>query len=206
MEYNPFSEEYQKAHVLDKFNTLRFERCDGTIDPDKYLQHFLALMMIQNASDVELCCLFPIPLWDSALSLLASLAPWSISSIQELEQEFRYHFVAQREIISTFNYLLTIEQQPQETVQAYIEKFNKEAMKVPSLSDREHIQACKHSLRSLSLIKVLVTKRIPSINDLLDAMHEFINGEISVQSMQEHLESRFGDNKGKKPFRAYTEH
>lgn len=72
-----------------------FNRYDGTTGPDKYLQHFLALMMIHNASDVELCRLFPNSLWDSALSWLDSLAPRSISGFRELGQKFRHHFEAQ---------------------------------------------------------------------------------------------------------------
>lgn len=73
-------------------------------------------------------------------------------------------------------------------VQAYIERFNKEAIKVASLSDQEHIQAYKHGLRSLSLTKVLATKRLLSVDDLLDIVYEFIKGEISMQSKQDHLE------------------
>lgn len=91
VEYSPFSEEYQKASVSNKFNTLRFDWYDGTTDPDK---HFLALMMIHNALNVELCCLFPNSLRDSALTWLASLAPWSIWGFWELSQKFRHHFMA----------------------------------------------------------------------------------------------------------------
>lgn len=53
-------------------------------------------------------------------------------------------------------------------------------MKVQSLSDRQHIQAYNHGLRSLSLSKVWATKRIPSVDDILDIVYEFIKGEISV--------------------------
>lgn len=68
VEYSPFLEEYQKAPITDKINTLRFDRYDKTRNPDKHMQHFLALMIIHNASDVELCQLFPSSLRDSALS------------------------------------------------------------------------------------------------------------------------------------------
>lgn len=77
-------------------------------------------------------------------------------------------------------------------------------MKVPSLSDREHIKAYKHALRSLSLPKVLATKWLFCVNDLLDVMHEFTKGEICVQSKLDHLESRLEDSKRKRPFRADT--
>lgn len=68
-------------------------------------------------------------------------------------------------------------------------------MKVPSLSDRKHIQAYNHGLRSLSITKVLATKRLLSVNELLNVVHEFIKGEINVQSTQDHLESRLGEIK-----------
>lgn len=55
-------------------------------------------------------------------------------------------------------------------------------MKVSNLCDREHIQANKHSLQSLS---VLTTKTLLTVDHLLDTVHEFIKGEISVQSKRE---------------------
>lgn len=55
-------------------------------------------------------------------------------------------------------------------------------MDVPNLSDQEHIQAYKHGLRSLSLTKLLATKKLHSVDDLLDMVHGFIKGDISVES------------------------
>lgn len=81
------------------------------------------------------------------------------------------------------------------------ERFNKEAMNVPNLSDQEHIQAYKHGLRSLSLTKLLATKKLYSVDDLLDVVHEFIKGDISVESRRDHLENLLGDNKNKSTFR-----
>lgn len=45
---------YQQASMSDKLNTLQFDR-DGMTDLDKCFQHFLALMMIHNVFDVQLC-------------------------------------------------------------------------------------------------------------------------------------------------------
>lgn len=143
-------------------------------------QHLWALMMIHNASDVELCRLFPSSLWDSALSWLALLAPRSILGFRELGQKFRQHFAEKWEIIQASDYLFTIRQQQQETVQDYTERFNKEAMKVSNLSDRDHIQAYKHGYISLSLTKVFAIQKLQSVDDLLDVIHEFIRGEKLV--------------------------
>lgn len=139
-------------------------------------------MMIHNASYVELCQSFPNSLWDSTLSLLASLKPRSISRFRELGQKFRHYFDAQWEIIPASNHLFLVRQQEYETIQAYTKWFNKEGIKVPNIGDRENIQAYKHKLRSLSLTKVLATNRLHFMEDLLDVMHEFIKGEISMQS------------------------
>lgn len=95
--------------ISDKFNTLRFIN-DSTTDQDKYSQHFLALMMIHNASDVELCQLFPSSLQDFTLFWLVSLASRSISRFQELGQKFRHYFIAEQKIIPTSDHLLIIRQ------------------------------------------------------------------------------------------------
>lgn len=59
---------------------------------------------------------------------------------------------------------------------------------MPNLSDREHIQAYRHGLQFLSFTKILATKRLHSVDDLLDVVHEFIKGEINVQCKRDHLE------------------
>lgn len=77
-------------------------------------------------------------------------------------------------------------------------------MKILSFSDLEHIQAHKTWVRTLSLTKVLATKQLLSVDDLLDFAHEFINRKITIQSKRDHLESRLRYRKGKRPFQAYT--
>lgn len=95
-------------------------------------------------------------------------------------KKFRHHFATPREIILAFDYPLTVHQPQFEMVRAYTKQFNKEAMKVPNLSNWEHIQAYKYGLQSFSLTEVLATKNLLIVDHLLDAVHEFIKGEISV--------------------------
>lgn len=66
-------------------------------------------------------------------------------------------------------------------------------MKVLNLSNWEHIQAYNHEVWSLSLTKVLATKRLYSVDDLLDVIHEFINREKRVQTKCNYLESEAGE-------------
>lgn len=132
---------------------------------------------------------------------LALLKSRSISGFRELGQKFQHHFFAQREIIPASDHLLMVHQQQYQTVQAYTERFDKEAMKVPNLSDREHLQEYKHGLRSLSLTKVLATKRLHLVDDLLDVIHEFIKWEIRVKSKRDHLEGGMVEGRSKRPLR-----
>lgn len=71
---------------------------------------------------------------------------------------------------------------------------------VSNLSDQEHIQAYKHGLRSLSLTKILATKHLHSVDDLLDVVHEFIREGISVQSKRDHLEGGTMEGRSKHSF------
>lgn len=79
-----------------------------------------------------------------------------------------------------------------------MEWFNKEVMELPNLSDREHIYAYKHGLRSLSLTKVLAPKCLQSVDVLLDGVHEFIMGDMSVKSKRNHLEGGMGEGRSKR--------
>lgn len=83
---SPLSEAYQQTPIYDKFNTLCF-------DWYGHFQHFLALIMIHNVSDVEFCRFFPSSLLDSTLCWLASLPSCSIFEFQDLGQKFRHHFL-----------------------------------------------------------------------------------------------------------------
>lgn len=76
---SPLSKTTSKP-ISEKFNTLCFKQYNGTTDLDKHLQRFLALMMIHNVFDIELCCLSPSSLRDTTLCWLASLPPRFISS------------------------------------------------------------------------------------------------------------------------------
>lgn len=71
-------------------------------------------------------------------------------------------------------------------------------MKVSNLSDQEHIQAYKHNLRSLYLTKVLANNYFLIVNHLLDTIHEFIKGEISVHNKREQQDTVPMEGKGKK--------
>lgn len=73
-------------------------------------------------------------------------------------------------------------------------------MEVPNFSDREHIEDYKHGLRSIFLTKILATKRLDLVDDLLNTSHDFIKGEFSVQSKHDHLENRLGKCKNKYSF------
>lgn len=72
-------------------------------------------------------------------------------------------------------------------------------MKGLNLSDWEHIQAYKPEIYFLSLTKILATKQLLTVNNLLDTVHEFIKGEISIQNKREQQDTVFIEEKGKKP-------
>lgn len=47
------------------------------------------------------------------------------------------------------------------------------------------MQVYMHGLQSLSLTTVFATKTLLTVDKLLDVVHEFIKGEISVQSKRD---------------------
>lgn len=73
-------------------------------------------------------------------------------------------------------------------------------MNVSNLSDQEHIQAYEHGIRPLSWTKLLATKNLLTFDKLLDTIHEFIKGEISVKNKSKQHDNIFTEGKGRKPY------
>lgn len=62
------------------------------------------------------------------------------------------------------------------------------------------VLTCKliNTIRSLSLTKVLAIKTLLTIDHLLDAIYEFVKGEINVQRNREQHDSVLVKRKGEK--------
>ena len=79
---------------------------------------------------------FPMALKDGARSWLLNLPPGSISSWDEMRDRFVANFQGTRDCPPTAGYLRRIKQQPGETLQKYIQRFNNVRLKIPKVTDK----------------------------------------------------------------------
>jgi hypothetical protein len=81
------------------------------------------------------CRLFPTTLRRGALTWYTSVAPQSVISWGDLTDLFQRHFTASQKHSKTVATLEAIFQAPEESLRAYIERYNKEAMQVETTDD-----------------------------------------------------------------------
>ena len=74
---------------------------------------------------------FPMALKDGACSWLLNLPPGSISSWDEMRNHFVANFQGTRDRPPAASDLRRIKQQPGETLQKYIQRFNNTRLKIP---------------------------------------------------------------------------
>ncbi|KAK2376303.1 hypothetical protein QL285_077105 [Trifolium repens] len=108
---------------------------DGLTDPDDHVNNFNTILNFRNTSGAIRCRLFPTTLRKGALTWYTSLPPRSVFSWQDFMDQFKHNFTASRKQPKTVATLEAIFQGPKETLRAYIERFNREAVQVEEPDD-----------------------------------------------------------------------
>ncbi|XP_058785358.1 uncharacterized protein LOC131660196 [Vicia villosa] len=103
---------------------------DGTTDPNEHIENIDALLDYRGVSGVIKCWLFPTTLRKGAITWYKSLPYESITSWKVLGKLFSMHFTASRRHPKSEASLKAIIQGKDESLRAYIERFNKEAVQV----------------------------------------------------------------------------
>ena len=86
---------------------------------------------------------------DGARSWLLNLPPGSISSWNEMRDRFVANFQGTRDRPPAAGDLHRIKQQPGETLQKYIQRFNNTRLKIPKVTDEAIISAFSDGVRDI---------------------------------------------------------
>ena len=84
---------------------------------------------------------FPMPLKDGARTWLLNLAPNMISSWDKMRTRFIANFQGTRDRPPAISDLRRIKQQPGETLQKYIQRFNNALLKIPRVTEEAIMSA-----------------------------------------------------------------
>ena len=94
---------------------------------------------------------FPMALKDGARSWLLNLPPGTISSWNEMRDRFVANFQGTRDRPTAAGDLRRVKQQPGETLQKYIQRFNNVRLKIPKVTDEAIISAFSDGVRDVKM-------------------------------------------------------
>ena len=130
-----FTAELRSIAWPGKFKPDLPPRYDGTADPAEFLQLYELGIEAANGDEKVMANWFPMALKDGARSWLLNLPPGSISSWDEMRNRFIANFQGTRDCPPVACDLRHIKQQPGETLQKYIQRFNNVRLKIPKVPD-----------------------------------------------------------------------
>ena len=99
-------------------------RYDSTADPAEFLQLYKLGIEAANGDEKVMANWFSMVLKDGARTWLLNLAPGTISSWDEMRTRFIANFQGTRDRPPAVSDMRHIKQQPEETLQKYIQRFN----------------------------------------------------------------------------------
>ena len=136
-----FSPELRSVAWPGKFKPDLPPRYDGIAGPVEFLQLYELGIKAANGDEKVMANWFPMALKDGARSWLMILPTGSISSWDEMRERFITNFQGSCDHTPATGDLRCIKQQPGETLQKYIQRFNSAHLKIPKVSDRAIILA-----------------------------------------------------------------
>ena len=113
-------------------------RYDGTADPAEFLQLYELSIEAASGDQKIMANWFPMALKDGACSWLLNLRVGSVSSWEEMRDQFIANFQGTRDRAPTAGDLRCIKQQPGETLHKYIQCFTKCSPQDPQGVGRGH--------------------------------------------------------------------
>ena len=117
---SPFTAEVLHFPLPAKFRMPQIEALDGAKDPVDHLNTYKNHMDMHGYQDPVQCRAFAITLKGPALAWYNRLPPSSISSFRELSIAFVSHFIGARTYRKSSYHLLSIKQNPQESLRSYV--------------------------------------------------------------------------------------
>ncbi|XP_043705346.1 uncharacterized protein LOC122655195 [Telopea speciosissima] len=137
-----------------------------------------------GGSKIVSCRAFSASLKDAATSWFSCLRLSSITNFLELCKSFITHLQSSiKHKKKTIN-LLSIKQKPDESIRAFVSRFNKESLDIKDLDEAMTHMTMSNGLWDMELIKDLARKSTKNMADLLERCNEFANMVAVLQAQK----------------------
>ncbi|XP_073119830.1 uncharacterized protein [Henckelia pumila] len=155
----PFSPEIIGEPLPVYFKSAKIKEYDGSADPEEHVTRFENVAMLHCYGDQIKCKVFLTTLVDSAQRWFENLEEGSIKTFKEFREVFLQHFSSSKRYKKTTLSLFEIKQLNEESLRAYIKKFNRVALEVPACAPETKITAFTQGLREGEFFRSLEAQR-----------------------------------------------
>jgi len=144
---HPFTDFIANTPLPSQWEPFTLDRYTSETNPDDYLKVYITHVALYTSHDAVFCKAFPTTLKGPALKWFTTLPPYSIDCFDTLSHMFTTHFAGSRPHQTTTISLLGIRQEQEETLQTFIDRFNKAALRTPHLNQEMILQCVALTLK-----------------------------------------------------------
>lgn len=142
------------------------EKYGGSTDPIKHLCSFVDAMAVYSSDELVCCRVFSLLLKDEALDWFHSLQPRTIDSFATLRQLFSQQYASSRTSGLTYKTLVRMRQGKEESLKAFMDKFNRIARQVRNAYQRLIVSTLTTALRPGLFVDYLYAEEPQTMGEL----------------------------------------
>ena len=187
---SPFITSVNSFPLPQKFHMPQIESYDGVKDPLDHLETFKTLMHLLGVLDEIMCRAFLMTLKGPARVWFSRLTPSSINTFKELSAQFTSHFIGGHRYKRSTARLMSIKQREDETLRAYITRFNKEVLSIDEADDKILVAAFTSELRKSEFLFSLYKNDQKTMTDVLYRATKYMNAEDALLACKEKPKKR----------------
>ncbi|XP_011078520.1 uncharacterized protein LOC105162224 [Sesamum indicum] len=174
---SPFTNRILLEVVDSSFRFPDLPKYDGSKDPREHVAAFDLVMNLYGQTDPIKAKLFVTTLKGKTQEWITSLGSGTIDSYEQLIHKFSFHFSSKRKAKRSTTHLFTIRQREDETLKAFMGRFNNEVLEVQDLQIDMMVSILIHGLKKGPFASALARDPPAGTEQLMEMAQKYIDEE-----------------------------